>query len=320
VVSTTPLAGKQAEVFRNIRRNTRAIYKDLRRERREEGAGTSEWAKLWEQLQLDGGTTGYRDLHADPKDRAKALQKALDQVSEGKVVGSGRALLAWLSDFNETLEATTRLGVYKAALDQGISRQEAASIAKNITVNFNRKGRNTSVVGAHFAFLNAAIQGNKRMLETLVGPAGRKIMMGGVTLGMVSAMAGYLMMGGGDGADDEWKKIPEFVKERAIIIPLGLQDYVAIPLPLGFPNIGRTIVEMAVHDDPTKSRMGHVLHMAVLALDAYNPLGGSADLGQMASPTLFDPALALARNKDWTGREIYREDRNSNDPRQARAG
>ena len=317
-LSTTPLAGKQAEVFRNIRRNTRAIYKDLRRERREEGAGTSEWAQLWEQLQLDGGTTGYRDLHADPKDRAKKLQKALDQVGEGKALGSGRALLAWLSDFNETLEATTRLGVYKAALDQGISRQEAASIAKNITVNFNRKGRNMPVAGAHFAFLNAAIQGNKRMLETLAGPAGRKIMMGGVALGMVSAMAGYLMMGGGDGADDEWKKIPDFVKERSIIIPLGRQDYVAIPLPLGFhvfPNIGRTIVEIAVHDDPTKSRMGHVLDMAVLAMDAYNPLGGSSNLGQLVSPTWLDPTVALWQNKDWTGREIYREDRSSKDPK-----
>ncbi len=192
-LSTTPLAGKQAEVFRNIRRNTRSIYKDLRRERREEGAGTSEWAKLWEHLQLDGGTTRYRDLHADPKDCAKALHRALDQVGEGKVVGNGRALLAWLPGFHETLEATTRLGVYKAALDQGISRQEAASIAKNITVNFNRKGRNMPVAGAHFAFLNAAIQGNKRMLETLAEPAGRKVMMGGA-LGMVSAMAGYLMM------------------------------------------------------------------------------------------------------------------------------
>jgi hypothetical protein len=60
--------------------------------------------------------------------------------------------------------------------------------------------------------------------------------------------------------------------------------------------------------------MGHVLDMAVLALDAYNPLGGAADLGQMASPTWFDPALALARNKDWTGRDIYREERNSDDP------
>ncbi|WP_279211476.1 hypothetical protein [Delftia acidovorans] len=188
-LSTTPLAGSQAEVFRNIRRNTRSIYKDLRRECGEEDAGTSEWAKLWEQLQLDGATTGYRDLHADTKDRAKALHRALDQVGEGKVVGNGSALLAWLSGFHETLEATTRLGVYKAALDQGISRQEASSIAKNITVNFNRKGWNMPVAGTHFAFLNAAVQGNKRMLETLAGPAGRRIMMRGGALGMVSATA-----------------------------------------------------------------------------------------------------------------------------------
>jgi len=33
--------------------------------------------------------------------------------------------------------AATRHGVYRAALDQGISRQEAASIAKNIKVYFN---------------------------------------------------------------------------------------------------------------------------------------------------------------------------------------
>nr|WP_275662765.1 LPD38 domain-containing protein [Delftia acidovorans] len=99
---------------------------------------------------------------------------------------------------------------------------------------------------------------------------------------------------------------------------MGRQDYVAIPLPLGFhvfPNIGRTIVEMAVHDDPTKSRMGHVLDMAVLALDAYNPLGGSANLGQMLTPTWLDPTVALWQNKDWTGREIYREDRSSKDPK-----
>ncbi|KFJ12614.1 hypothetical protein DR66_3776 [Delftia acidovorans] len=49
-------------------------------------------------------------------------------------------------------------------------------------------------------------------------------MLGGMALGMVSVMAGYLMMGVGDGADEEWKKIPEYVKERAILIPLGRQD------------------------------------------------------------------------------------------------
>ena len=241
---------------------------------------------------------------------AREIQKSM-RDSVHRLLSDQIAALG-LGGFYEVLDTEIRGANGTLILFAGLQSHTVDSIK-----SYEAKGRNTSVVGAHFACLNAAIQGNKRMLETLAVPAGRKIMMGGVALGMASAMAGYLMMGGGDGADDEWKKIPQFVEERAIIIPLGRQDYVAIPLPLGFhvfPNIGRTIVEMGVHDDPTKSRMGHVLDMAVLALDAYNPLGGSADLGQMASPTWFDPVLALARNKDWTGREIYREDRNSNDP------
>jgi hypothetical protein len=66
-------------------------------------------------------------------------------------------------------------------------------------------------------------------------------------LGALSAMIGIAMMGGGDG-DDEWSKIPEFVKERSLIIPIGKSEYITVPMPLGFqllPNIGRLAVEMA---------------------------------------------------------------------------
>lgn len=316
-LSTTPLAGQQAEVFRNIRKNSLAIWSDLRRERKEAGAGKGQWAQLWEQMQLDGGTTGYRDLYADPADRAKALQKALDQQGQGKTAAAGRALMEVLSDFNETLEATTRLAVYKAALDHGQSRDSAASIAKNITVNFNRRGKRVAVLGHHYAFMNAAIQGNKRLLETLAGPTGRKVMIGGVLLGMMSGMAGALIMGGG-GADDEWNKIPEFTKERSIIIPLGREDYVAVPMPLGFhvfPNIGRKMVDFAMHDDPTKNRGGHLVDLALIALNAYNPLGGSENISQMLTPTWLDPVVALWTNTDWTGKSIYKEDRSQQDPK-----
>ncbi len=320
-LSSTPLAGRQREVFKNIRSNMGAIYQDLRRERQESGGGQGPWARLWEQLQLDGGTTGYRDLYTKPEDRAAALRKALEQQGASRAAGMARGVGEWLSDFNETLEASTRLAVYKAALDAGQSREAAASLAKNITVNFNRKGRNTSVVGSYYAFLNAAIQGNVRMLETLAGPAGRKVMAGGVVLGMLSGLAGALVMGGG-GADDEWKKIPDFVKERSIIIPLSRQDYVAIPMPLGFhvfPNIGRKLVEFGMHDDPTKSRAGHLADMAMIALNAYNPLGGADNIMQMLAPTPFDPVVALMENKDWTGRQIYKEQRSGLDPKPGHA-
>lgn len=321
-LSTTPLAGQEKEVLKGVASNIRSIYKELRNQRAGAGVGTGAWAQMWEQMQLDGGSTGFRDLYANPKDRAQQLQDALDAIGRGVGVRKAwGAVKGWLSDFNESLEGTTRLAVYKIAIDKGLSRQEAASIAKNITVNFNRRGRNTSVVGSYYAFMNAAIQGNVRMFETLVGRRGMQIMVGGVLLGMASAFAGHLVMGG-DGADDEWERVPEFVKERSIVIPLGPKDYVSIPMPLGyhvFPNIGRKLVEMGLNNDPHKSRMSRVGEMALIAVNAYNPLGGSENLLQMVTPTPFDPVAALVENRDWTGKSIYKEQRSSLDPKPGHA-
>ncbi|MEF9946791.1 MAG: LPD38 domain-containing protein [Comamonas sp.] len=316
-LSTTPLAGQEAQVLKNVGANIRSIYKELRNERKGVAMGSGKWAQAWEQMQMDGGMTGFRELYADPKDRAEALQKALAAESHGRVRRSASAMFGWLSDFNETAEGTTRLAVYQIAIDKGMTRQQAASIAKNITVNFNRRGRNTSVVGSYYAFMNAAIQGNVRMYETLSGPRGRQIMLGGVLLGMTSALLGHFVMGG-DGADDEWKKVPEFVKERNIVIPFGPKDYVTIPMPLGFhvfPNIGRKMVEMVVNDDPHKGRISRLGEMALIAVNAYNPLGGAENLMQMVAPTPFDPVAALMENKDWTGKPIYKEQRSSLDPK-----
>ena len=320
-LSSTKLAGKQKEVLKNMGpRNWWALMKDLRDARSNPNAPKSQWVQLFEQFQLDGGATGFRDLYADPKDRAKALEKELAKASgeRAKALKLADFMLENLSDFNESLENITRLATYKVALDNGLSRQEAASIAKNITVNFNRKGVQTSKLGAHYAFLNAAIQGNVRLLETMKGPAGKRIAMGGVALGAMSALMGQYMMGGGDGADDEWKKIPEFVKERSIIIPLGRKDYVAIPLPLGFhviPNIGRKSVDMLLNNDPSKSRMSYVGDVALTAANAFNPLGGVENVSQMLAPTWLDPYVALATNKNWTGGTIYKENMSGLDPK-----
>lgn len=321
-LSNTDLKGKEREVLRNVRKNLVPLWREVRRARSEPGVGKGPWAQLWEQMQLDGGTTGYRDLYHDPKDRAKELEKAIAQLGQGKARGALRSVLGAVSDLNETLENTTRLAVYKAALDQGLSRQEAASLAKNITVNFNRKGRRAVALGNYYAFLNAAIQGTVRMVDALKGPRGKQIIMGGIGLGMLSALAGHFAMGGGDGADDEWAKIPEFVKERSIIIPLSGKDYVAIPMPLGFhvfPNLGRKMVEAALGTDPFKSPVDHAIDMAVVALNAYNPLGGADNFWQMVAPTPIDPIVALMENKDWTGRAIYREQQSGLDPKPGHA-
>ena len=315
-LSSTPLAGQERAVASYMLPALKGVYTELRSRRAGQGRGTGEWAKLWEDMQDEGGTTGFRELFVQPDERVKALEKELASLDRGQASQAAHAVVDWLSDYNETMENATRLAAYKVAFDNGMSKERAASVAKNITVNFNRKGRQTAKLGAYYAFLNAAIQGTTRMVETLKGPAGRKIMAGGVALGAINTLLAMVVMGAG-GDDDQWEKIPSFVKERSLIIPLGREDYLAIPMPLGFhvlPNIGRKSVEMMMHNDPTKGAGTHFAEMLRLVLDSFNPLGGSSNLAQMITPTPFDPAVALMQNRDWTGKQIYREDMSNLDP------
>jgi hypothetical protein len=312
-LSTTPLAGKQQDVAKHVLTAMRVIY----RQRRGKTSRNAQWTALFREFETVGGTTGYRDLFAGADDRANALVRDLESLDRGQVSKAAHAVVDWLSDYNEVMENAVRLSAYKVAIDQGMSKERAASLAKNLTVNFNRKGRQARELGALYAFFNAALQGTARMVDTLKGPIGRRIMYGGVALGMFNALLGMAMMGGGDDDEsDNWDKIPEFVKERSIIIPIGREDYITIPMPLGFhvfPNIGRLAVEFAFgeNDKSMGRRLGDMLSILV---DAFNPLGGAQNLGQMVAPTVIDPVVALMQNRDWTGRAIYREDFSDLDP------
>jgi len=64
-----------------------------------------------------------------------------------------------------------------------MTREQAAVMAKNLTVNFNKKGQIAGQAGALYAFFNASVQGVVRMFETLRGPMGKKIIAGGIILG-----------------------------------------------------------------------------------------------------------------------------------------
>ena len=64
----------------------------------------------------------------------------------------------------------------------GKTPSQAASIAKNLTTNFDRKGEYGQMVNALYLFYNAAIQGTHRTAKMLQNP---KVWgyMGGVTAG-----------------------------------------------------------------------------------------------------------------------------------------
>lgn len=337
-LTSTPLRDDKAKIARYTASALTGIYGDMRAARKGQNQ-TSKWAALWDEFQEVGGQTGYRDLFATSADRAEAIQNSLDPSAWmdgklGKVFTAGGALKVplavaqkqagfifdWLSDYNGAMENGVRLAAYKAGLERGLSKQQAASIAKNLTTNFNRKGQTAQQAGAMYAFFNAAIQGTARIGQTLfdmepgkpktlrLSSAGKKIVYGGILLGSIQAMA---LAAAGFGEEDP----PEFARERSLIIPTGNKTYVSIPMPLGMhiiPNIGRVATEFALSGfkDPIKRSIG----MAAMFADAFNPIGNAGMSMQTLAPTALDPLVALTENKDWTGRPISKTSFNKATP------
>lgn len=323
-LSSTKLRGKTLKVLAMTPGALKGIGMEL------SGKKSGEWGRLFRQFQQDGGQTGYREMFKDANDRAKALEaelKAMEKAGKlttDKVAGK---VLGALDIFNTTLENAVRLAAYREALQEGMSRPEAARLGRELTVDFNRKGRMGRELGPLYAFFNASVQGSARTLQTLAGPDGAKIIAGGVSLGVLQAV--MLLAAGYD--DDE---IPEFVKSRALIIPLGTDDegkkrYFTIPLPLGLhvlPNTGRVLAELTM--DGGKDALTKGFEAAGEIAGAFNPLGGGSMIkfnqnGQIEvvnsvlknlSPTVTDWSLELTWNQNFAGTAIEREGY-GNDPR-----
>ena len=201
-----------------------------------------------------------------------------------------------------------------------MNKQQAASIAKNISVNFNRRGQVGQQAGALYAFFNAAMQGTARIGESMfsmdkgdvktlkLNSAGKKIITGGVMLGAMQALA--LAAAGFDDDDP-----PEFVRERSLIIPIGDKKYITIPMPLGFhaiPNVGRISTEFALGG--FRKPADHTARLLAVFAEAFNPIGSAGLSIQTIAPTAIDPLVALSENRDWTGKPIAKEDFNQLSP------
>ena len=350
-LGNTPLTGKNPQgestrwrIYKDAWKALPALWRGAHMERKGK-EDTSEWGRLWEDFQKVGGATGFRDMIRTSNERTGQLKTVIDpdawmETTWGKVVTAGgtikplagkaergrKALFDWISDFNLGLENASRVATYKAALDQGLSKEQAASIAKNITVNFNRRGAVGHQIGAAYAFFNASVQGTARMAEAVTVMSrpgdprsirltdfGKAVVYGGLALGALQALA--LAAAGFE--DDE---PPEFVRDRNLTIPTGWtgmgpdKGYINLPMPLGYniiPAFGRRLTEFVLSGgkDPFK----HASGLVGLVFEGFNPIG-SGSFTQMLAPTLLDPIVAAIQNEDSFGRPIARETMDRNIP------
>lgn len=304
----TDAEGLQREVMGNLPKAFKGMHALVR------GEGKGQWARYANDMKEAGGTTGYMQAFENSDARMKDLEKEVAKMQQGKADPRrlARMTLEFVDDYNDIIENAVRLSVFQAARDNGVSTTKAASIAKNITVNFNRKGNLTPPINALYMFFNASVQGTARLAQSVLTSKTAAAAVGGI------AIMGFLLdaLNRAMSDDDEetgrnrYDLIPEFDKSKNWIImnPMRPGEYVKVPLPLGphvFHNAGRLLSDAVFRDDP-RNAAEYGWSMAGVFLDAFSPLGAASSVGQLIAPSVLDPVLQVTENKSFTGAPVYK--------------
>lgn len=304
----TDAEGMRAQTLENLPKALAGMRNLVR------GGGNSQWARYAKELQDAGGTTGYLKPFDNSDARMKDLRREVARMQQGvadprKLV---RTMVDFIDDYNDVIENGMRLAVFQAARDAGVSTARAASVAKNITVNFNRKGNATPLVNSLYMFFNAGVQGTARIMQALATSNSARVAVSGLVLAAFVMDAVNRAM---SGDDDETKRnrydlISEFEKSRnwIFMVPGRPGEYVKVPLPIGFNvfhNAGRLLSDAMFRKDP-RNASEYGWAFASTMLDAFSPLGNFGSVGQLIAPTIADPVVQLAENKTFTGSPVYK--------------
>lgn len=259
-------------------------------------------AKLYREMQQQGGTTGGMGLST-----RKQVQLDIDKLAklaDSKTKRIANNLIEYIDGWNTIFEDSTRLSVYKQALEQGLSKERAAALAKEASINFNRMGKGGPVINALWMFSNASIQGSTKMIRSFKNPK----VLGATVLAVGSAVAAVSEWN--DQVDPEWRdKVTKYDRLNGLTVALPSEDgkfkYITIPVSWGMKPI-KVMADYAYDsvDGKQKFDVKDFTDNTVTAMiEAYNPVGGT-DLVSALVPTALDVPVEINRNRSWSGVKI----------------
>lgn len=292
----------------------RALYRYYREKPARKDNELDQYAKDFHD---DGAQTGLMLV----KDQAEQLRILKSRLKKGFTKDAIRSLLKLVEDFNMTMENSVRLAAYVESRKAGTPREDAATLAKDLTVNFNRKGEDTATVNALYLFFNAAVQGNVNIIQALSndGSSGKrfttaqKTVGGLVALGSSLALMNILNSEDDDDGDKQYEDLPEHAKNRSLLImsPDGEEGF-ALPAPYGynfFTNIGRYTTELATGVTTFDQVAVNMFDNVLLNFVPITPSQGEgwAENVRGFYPDLLQLHLDLLANKNYFGGEIFVE-------------
>jgi hypothetical protein len=318
------------ELTKKLLSNTATSLRGLLNENAFGKEMSPELKQYFEEWKESGGQTGWgynKDIDAIIKELSDDAKKGLPS----KVWKTAKDVASYVEGVNEAFENSVRLSAYMSARQLGVTRDRAAQLSKNITVNFNRSGEWGSTLNSIYLFFNAAMQGNARILRSMVylkdtkKPNGeleswhkRTTLPQKVAFGMATFSGMVTMMNLAFSDEDEdgelfYNKISDYEKERNLIIMTGGKGYLKIPLPYGynlFNNLGVMLAEtVSGHRDADDAMM----FLATSAISSFSPISfGQSDNAvdyatKAVMPTVLKPMVEIGMNETYFGDKVYME-------------
>lgn len=278
--------------------------------------------QMFYDFMMNGGETGFVSS-LDVEDLKKKFKNDLKDLDRWKAnpVKVGHTIMDSIEFLNRAIEDSNRFAVYMTSIQYGRSIDEAVNDAKNVTLNFNRKGTGEygwQMIRNLYLFINPAVQS----LQTLGALAKHhpfkftavtaSWLASGVLVPIVNA-ALMSMLGGDDDKDKYWQFTKWDRRNNLIMWIPFTHEYVKIPLAQefrAFYGIGDMIASKMMGGELAEeswSQYAEDLLGQVVDMLPLDPTGYDGNIAVSLMPNAIRPVFELAFNVDFTGKPLFKD-------------
>ena len=278
--------------------------------------------QMFYDFMMNGGETGFVSS-LDVEDLKKKFKNDLKDLDRWKTnpVKVGHTIMDCIEFLNRAIEDSNRFAVYMTSIQYGRSIDEAVNDAKDVTLNFNRKGTGEygwQMIRNLYLFINPAVQS----LQTLGALAKHhpfkftavtaSWLASGVLVPIVNA-ALMSMLGGDDDKDKYWQFTKWDRRNNLIMWVPFTHEYIKIPLAQefrAFYGIGDMIASKMMGGELAEeswSQYAEDLLGQVVDMLPLDPTGYDGNIAVSLMPNAIRPVFELAFNVDFTGKPLFKE-------------
>ena len=291
------------------------------RQKVEDGTATKK-EQMFYDFMMNGGETGFVST-MEVEDFKRKIQEELRDMD--RMVANpkriGHAIMDTIELLNRAIEDSNRFLVYMTSIEYGRPIEEAINNAKDVTLNFNRKGTGEygwQIVRNVYLFVNPAIQ-SLQTLGALAKHHPYKFtavtslwLASGVLVPAVNNL--LLSMFGGDDDKDKYWSFSKWDRRNNFIMWIPFtKNFIKIPLAQefrGFYAVGDFLASMLMGGEKAKESwkdyaldfIGQVVDMSPL-----DPTGYDGEVAISLMPNAVRPFFELAFNVDFTGKPLFKD-------------